>query len=456
MSVTLAPLMDGVEDAPALSPEEFAAVMTALGPFETAPELAVAVSGGSDSMALALLAGEWAGERGGECIALTVDHGLRPESREEALQTGRWLAAYGIRHAILSRQPAESEKRTQADARAARYRLLTEWCRAQGILHLLAAHHLDDQAETYLLRQAQGSGADGLACMPALREMEAMRLLRPLLTFPKARLQTTLHARGQAWIEDPTNATDTYTRNRLRRAIKSQHGDYSAALLRQVQAHALARARREVETAQALAAAATILPEGYCTIHLPFMQTLQSDMRLRILSAAACAVSGSAYPPRTHKLARLENELFGPSPPVTRSFHGCLFLRPQNKRCAGQLLVIREPGAAQGHIPLVPGQPALWDNRFRVRIEGAAATPMQIGALKANGLSALRTIVDSRHLRPPLPALLLHSLPALWGVEGLLAAPHMHYQHAGIAHMSISIRFTPRKALAGAPFFCLK
>lgn len=171
--------------------EEFAALMEPLGPFERPPRLAVAVSGGADSLALTLLADEWARSRGGAVLALTVDHGLRPEAADEARMVGRWLAARGIAHAILHYRGERPVANIQARARALRYRLLLDRCRAEGVVHLLIAHHREDQSETVLLRLGRGSGVSGLAAMRPIMEMPEARILRPLLSIPRARLAET-------------------------------------------------------------------------------------------------------------------------------------------------------------------------------------------------------------------------------------------------------------------------
>ena len=124
--------------------------MAALGPFERQPTVAAAVSGGPDSMALGVLAHEWARARGGRVLALVVDHGLRPDSGVEARRVTGWLGDIGIGHAVLSWDGPKPAAEIQAAARAARYRLLVDHCRADGVLHLLIAHHRDDQAETFL------------------------------------------------------------------------------------------------------------------------------------------------------------------------------------------------------------------------------------------------------------------------------------------------------------------
>ncbi len=191
LTVGLTAAADGV------SADHFARLLARLGPFEPKPVIALAVSGGPDSMALALLLDEWANHRDARIEAITVDHGLRPESAAEAEQVGRWLAVRRVtRHTVLHWSDAKPEAGIQAAARAARYRLMTEHCRAEGILHLCLAHHLDDQVETRAMRAARHSGPAGLAGMSAIREWGGVRLLRPLLGITKQALHATLAARG--------------------------------------------------------------------------------------------------------------------------------------------------------------------------------------------------------------------------------------------------------------------
>ena len=170
--------------------------MAALGPFEPAPRLAAGVSGGADSMALALLADAWARERGGSLLALIVDHGLRATSAAEAAETaarlgGRGIAARVLTIAGLAQGPALAER-----ARTARFHALIAACAAEGILHLLLGHHAADQAETVLIRALGGSGPAGMAGMASLVETPMVRILRPLLGTAPADLRATLIAAG--------------------------------------------------------------------------------------------------------------------------------------------------------------------------------------------------------------------------------------------------------------------
>jgi tRNA(Ile)-lysidine synthase len=274
-----------------LSAPEFADLMAPFAPFEARPLLAVAVSGGRDSVALAVLADQWLGERQGRVLALVVDHGLRPESAGEAQSTRERLAALGIEAETLVWSGAKPATRIQQAAREARYRLLFEACRRHGILHLLTAHHAGDQAETLAMRAARASGPDGLAGMPALVEHRDARLLRPLLPVPRARLTATLQARGIGWIDDPSNEDRRFERVRVRQdggAAPEPTGG---------------RAARDREVAQAALRTLEVAPEGVALDQL-VVSELSKEIAGRLLGRVVQAVAGGAYPPKRERLER--------------------------------------------------------------------------------------------------------------------------------------------------------
>ena len=189
------------DEGAVLDQAAFSAAMARFEPFEDEPFLAIAVSGGADSLALTLLADGWARQRLGRVVGLTVDHGLRPGSNDEARQTGLWLADRGIEHHILIWSGQKPKTGLQQHARDARYALLADWCRQHGCFHLMTAHHRQDQAETVALRRSRKSGNAGLAAMAAVREMRGLRLLRPLLGVDKASLKTSCAAkRSPGWM----------------------------------------------------------------------------------------------------------------------------------------------------------------------------------------------------------------------------------------------------------------
>ncbi|WP_348644207.1 tRNA lysidine(34) synthetase TilS, partial [Methylobacterium sp. WL120] len=207
--------MSGPRDDP--GPRIRRALDTALAPWLASDAiLLLAVSGGPDSTALMRAA---AGRRDGLFVA-TVDHGLRPESAEEARAVAEAAAALGLPHAILRWDGTHPGTAIQATARAARYRLLAAHAASVGAGYLLTGHTRDDQAETVLMRLIAGSGPAGLAGMRRERPLApGLVLARPFLDIPKADLVAWCEAEGVGFVCDPSNADDRYGRVRLRRLL---------------------------------------------------------------------------------------------------------------------------------------------------------------------------------------------------------------------------------------------
>jgi tRNA(Ile)-lysidine synthase len=216
--------------------------------FGRAKALLVAVSGGPDSTALLLMAAEWAKRRGKTRIeAATVDHGLRPESADEAKAVAALCARLGVGHRILQWKGAKPTTRLQERAREARYRLLVDHAKAIGADALLTAHHADDQAETVLFRLLRGSGLAGLRGMDHMTGRDGMTIARPLMGLKKRDLIAFANARGTPFIDDPSNLDPRFARTRLRALLArlDEEGLNAKALDR------LARRARETEEALA-------------------------------------------------------------------------------------------------------------------------------------------------------------------------------------------------------------
>lgn len=280
----------------------FARLMAPFAPFERSPVIAVAVSGGRDSLALALLAHDWAAARGGHIVGLIVDHALRPEAAHEAAVTAGLLVRHGCEAVVLHWSGAKPRTGLQEAARQARYRLLRQECRRRGILHLLLAHHADDQAETVTMRAARRSGPDGLAGMAALVELPEVRLLRPLLGIPRGRLTATLVARDVPWIDDPSNVDLRFERARLR-ATERLPGPAAGT----------GRPARERALAAVAVDALDIAEDGATAIDRSRFVRLGQDLQEKLLSRVIQAVGGGDHPPRRDRLARAAARLCAPS-----------------------------------------------------------------------------------------------------------------------------------------------
>lgn len=427
--------------------------MDACGPFERKATLAVAVSGGADSMALALVAHDWARKRGASIVALTVDHGLRAESSREAHTVKVRLAEHGIAHRTLRWRDRKPRANLQALARAARYRLLESWCSKAGILHLLLAHHLEDQAETFLLRLGRGSGVDGLAAMAPVTELEGARVLRPLLGVPKDRLRATLRARNQPWTDDPTNEDAHHARVRVRALLPAlgQEG-LGPARLAATAAH-LGRARQALEesTVHVFARAVTLAPAGYALLDREEMLGAPAEVGLRSLARLLQSIGQGAYPPRFERLERLYREIAA-GLPAARTLAGCRVLR-RHARMDKALLICREPGDVAPDLALARGGSGSWDGRFLISVArnlpGARGT-VHVGALGPAGWAELVALApQSRNC--PVPGPVRPSLPALRDLDGLLAVPHLWYGRGGIRTGTVYVRhlaFRPIRPLA--------
>lgn len=184
----------------------------------------VAVSGGPDSLALLLLA---AAARPGRVEAATVDHGLRPEARDEALAVAKTCDCLNVPHAILTASWNDiPDSAIQERARRKRYRLLSYWAEERRLAALVTAHHADDQAETFLMRLSRGSGVRGLAAMRprSITTGSHVRLVRPLLGWRRVELEQICTAAGARPACDPSNLDEQFERVRVRRALA--HADW--------------------------------------------------------------------------------------------------------------------------------------------------------------------------------------------------------------------------------------
>lgn len=387
--------------------------MAGMGPFGRNRRVACAVSGGSDSMALAVLAAQW-----GHPVALIVDHGLRAGSAHEAGLTRERLTALGIEAHVLPRLDLTHGPALAPRARTARYEALTAACKQMGLADLLVAHHAQDQAETLLLRQQAGSGSAGLAGMAGVAFLNTVRLLRPLLSVMPARLRATLRQAGVGWIDDPSNSDMATPRGRLRAAFRTRH---VADECRMAARHGAARHTEEIAVAAELARHATLLPTGVAVV-------TADRLRPAALSSLVWTISGARHPPAAASVIFLSESLH----PAT--LHGVVIVASPRGWLIG-----REAHAQRPAVAAVAG--AHWDGRWRMN--GDPPSGATIGAL-GDDASRLRRLSS-------LPAKLLCTLPALRCNDRLFAVPHLAYPHPETCS-AVPIAFEPSRPVAPAPF----
>jgi tRNA(Ile)-lysidine synthase len=425
-----------------LTSREFAAALASLACFEARPFLAVAVSGGPDSLALAILTDRWVRERGGRICAVTVDHRLRPESDAEIHQLHGWLTARGIRHEILVWSGKKPKSGIQEAARTARYSLLAEWCRRHGCPHLLTAHHREDQVETFLIRRRAGSGPDGLAAISAIREFGDCRILRPLLGVPKVRLSALLEAKRQPFITDPSNRNPAFERSRLRSADAVPTGADSVAMCNEIRMLGGERVTRERRRDALLARAVSLHPAGFAVIDPGSVLAAPHETAERVLAAVVATIGARAYPARRPRVARLREVLAGGR---GHTLGGCRFVIWR-----ARILVLRELAAAEAPVQLVPGASLQWDGRFEVALPATAVVPVIIGHLGRAGVAEMHQLA-LRTPHPSLPRLVYPILPAAWDEDGIVAVPQLGYLRQGAVAAS-QFAFRPINPATRAAF----
>lgn len=413
----------GPQSGPA--PIDLAAFADRLDPLiaGTAGPVAVAVSGGPDSMALLYLADHWARQHNRPLLVYTVDHGLRPSAAAEAHAVAAAAASCGRRHRVLAWTGPKPATGLQQTAREARYRLLLAACRADGAAALLLAHHLDDQAETLLHRIGRDTGPDGLAGMARSREVQGVRLLRPLLDLPKARLLATCEAAGLTWSDDPSNHDPRFARTGLRELapVLSAAGVTPGRLGRLAAAMATARRAMDRQADAWMAAHAEVGATGAAALDLAALAAAPPLLRDRLVDRALRVVGGSYYPARGDRLARLlEWIATDRRSPRARTLAGCRI-----EADGRYLTILRDWRQAAGPVVVAAGSRALWDGRFEV--DNPTRRPVRVGVCGAEGWRRWRRIAGG-HAGPTaatIPHAARLALPAVVDLDGVIALPHL-------------------------------
>lgn len=406
-----------------LEAREFASLMATCVDADSSRALAVGVSGGADSMALAMLADGWARERGIPLTALTVDHGLREAAAEEAARVAEWLGRRGIAHQTLRVSRPRPTAGVQRAAREWRFAAFDGWCRDNDAGPVLLAHTREDQAETLWLRIAADSGPDGLAAMRPRARLRGLEVARPLLSVAKRRLVATCRARDQAWIEDPSNRDQQYTRVRLRRLAPglSDFGLGAREAARITGAMAIARAEMDRQCATFLRLHGGVSPTGVAWFDADEFRRLPKPFQEILLSRLTRAVGGAELPPRRARVERLVAELRGGDAFRARTLAGCIIARRGDRK----VWVYREPGKVAGRVSVEPGRLRRWDNRFEVI--GQPSGAFVIGSLGEDGWRWLRrhdpaALITLGLDRWPHGARL--SIPAIHELDGTVSVPH--------------------------------
>lgn len=332
--------------------------------FDDIDKIGIAVSGGADSVALMLLVREWALPLHKQVFVYTVDHGLRAEAAAECAAVVDLAQQLGLTARLLRWEGDKPTSGIQAAAREARYELIANAMAQDGVPVLATGHHLEDQAETVLMRLAHGSGIGGLAGMSSDVQSHGIRICRPLLGVSKQVLVACVERAGVSFVADPSNENRKYERVRWRQALAQLAKEGLGA----VRIADLANRARRADTAldfymrQAFAEVGSVSPFGIICLERDGLRALPEEIAVRIMRHV---VDWAGVSSRPYALAPLEaltalvrgTEVFG-----KRTMGGCVIQAQGANIC-----VLRESSRiVEAARTLAPGDCVRWDGRFEI------------------------------------------------------------------------------------------
>ena len=261
-------------------------------------KLAVAVSGGIDSIALLY----WLAEIGADIVCLHVNHGLRDAAKVEEDYVRDTCKKLNVPFFVFRWSGEKPKTGVEAAARAARYKMMTDFCHENGIEYLLTAHQADDQIETFLMNLGRGSGVFGLSSMQPIAERDGIKIVRPLLNVFRAELQEYLDTRGIKYFTDEMNLDTRYTRVRIRQNRHLLHDKLGISDERILLAiENLNRVRCTIAN-DVDKLVADVMGNNFAMFRDSFLFDLGGDVRLKFIGTLIQKIGGDEYQPRLNSL----------------------------------------------------------------------------------------------------------------------------------------------------------
>jgi len=393
-----------------------------------ASSIAVAVSGGPDSMFLCYLAQQFCIKHDITLHAITVDHKLRINSSLEAESTRDFLMGQGINDSVILSWDGEKPKSNiQAIAREKRYSLISDYCKSHGIKHLLTGHHKDDQAETVMLRIMRGSGVDGISGMDESSLRNGIMISRPMLAISRSEIIQCIGEIGWNYCNDPSNENDAFTRVKVRKFLSTPSWMFlSDKLVLLANNSKRASDYLHQQTENFLKDSCTFCQFGTASLDLDAYKKQHEEIALRAMASILMRIGGNSYPPRLFQLERVYAAIHSPQW-KNATLWGC-FLKARQ----GRLIVMREESDIPALTEVKAGQKFLWDNRFIIESEIDGYVKL---ISKHNFHKDLKPLLQSTMHLPS--AEVIATLPALFDSGGEMVVIPGVYDNSDKKHCKI-------------------
>lgn len=432
--------------------KRFNRILTTLNTFESKPHIAVGVSGGPDSMALTFLLHQWIQEQGGHLHALTVDHGLRPESQEEAFYVDKILKNHGIFHSTLSQAGFNPLHRIQEKARTLRYNLLETYCWKKGIFQLFMAHHQEDQAETFLLRLGKKSGLSGLCGMRFVENRWFGQIIRPLLSISKKELLLYLKSKNISFILDPSNENSRFERVYIRKHTTFLE---SINLTSDVIAHVTQKLQKaeeslDKEVIDTCLKSLSFSSFGFFKLDLSSFLNFPEEMQQRVLEKILQTISGRSLPLRSSSLGKILNTITTKKKGVRATLSQC-FIRSRKDT----LFIVREENSFP-ILPISQIKKNLWGKLFYIERKNSSLKEKHMSSLEIRPLGKKGVFFLQQHQKflSQDPSYVAYALPSLWHQKKLLSVPHLGFCEEKWKEAGLDVPVcTPLIPLSGKIFF---
>jgi len=379
--------------------------------------IALAVSGGRDSLALMFLIKKWLGNNNfdKDVVVLTVNHQLREESNAECAEVALIAQGYGFHHKILIWHHENIKTSIQEKARNARYDLMINYLKENGIDTLITGHTLDDKIETFLMRLSKGSGLEGLKSIQTSRNLDGINLFRPLLNLTRDQTTKTLVSQNIGWIDDPTNADEKYERIKIRNNISTLEKLNISKDMLQLTLNRLGRAHEVISniTEKALLEVLHFDSLGYVSLDYDILKAYPYEIIIKVFEKALIYVNGKRV--SLQSLERVCSEVIQTRKPKT--INGCVIYTKKN------IIHITRENRDIESFNLKVGDLHVWDSRFKICLKSFNEdfiTIKNLGSSKELKYLCENTIYED------IPLYVMNTLPGGFIKDKLVLMPNIH------------------------------